>query len=456
MRLEMSTWPISGSYTLRKITPAGVVTTLAGMARQPGSADGAGAEARFKDPQALALDASGDLYVADATTIRKVTAAGDVTTLAGAAGQAGATDGTGTSARFDSLGGMAVDASGNIDVFDAHGLARPIFDFTTLSLQRSTLRTVTPAGAVTTLAGASDEGSTDGLGAAAKLHCPNGVAVDALGNVYVADSGNHTIRKITPAGMVTTLAGTAGTSGSADGTGSGASFQNPMGIAVDAAGDVYVADSQNATIRRVTASGVVTTLAGRSGQYGTTDGSGADARFELPWGLAVDREDNVFVSDWRSGKIRKVTPAGLVTTLASQFLTPAGIAVDASGNIYVADTMSDTIRKITPAGVVTTLAGAWEEPGSNDGAGADARFAHPAGVAVDSSGTLYVTDALNSTIRKLTSAGMVTTLGGIAGREGVIPGPLPASLNFPMGIALAPDGALIVSDVVENDILRVH
>ena len=220
-----------------------------------------------------------------------------------------------------------------------------------------------PVGTVTTFAGGVN-GSTDGTGADARFNSPYGVAVDGDGNVYVADTSNHTIRKITAAGVVTTLAGTAGSFGSADGTGADARFFYPYGVAVDGDGNVYVADRANHTIRKITPAGVVTTLAGAAGSSGSADGTGAVARFNYP----------------------------------------DGVAVDGGGNVYVADTSNHTIRKITPAGVVTTLVGAATENGFSDGRGPLARLYAPYGVAVDGGGNVYVADYANHAIRKVTPA----------------------------------------------------
>ena len=198
------------------------------------------------------------------------------------------------------------------------------------------------------------------------------MAVDGNTNVYVGDFYNQTIRKITPDGMVTTLAGLAGTSGVNNGTGDAARFSYPSRVAVDRGGNVYVADTDNFAIRKITPAGVVTTLAGLAGTSGTNDGTGSLARFNQPFGVAVDASTNVYVADTGNHAIRKITPAGVVTTLAglagttgntngtgtaARFNGPAGIAVDGNTNIYVGDTYNHQLRKITPAGVVTTVGG---------------------------------------------------------------------------------------------------
>jgi hypothetical protein len=429
-----------GNSTLRKVTAAGVVTTLAGTAGASGGRDGTGAAARFFFPTGVAVDGAGNVYVADFETIRKVTSSGVVTTLAGTTGVQGTADGRGAAARFFSASGVAVDGAGNLYVADSGN---------------SNIRKVTPARVVTTLAGPpGSEGSADGRGAAARFFVPGGVAVDSARNVYVADTGNSTIRKVTAAGVVTTLAGATGSQGSEDGTGAYARFAGPGSVAVDSARNVYVADAGNVTIRKVTAAGVVTTLAGTAGAFGSADGTGAAARFTSPTGIAVDRAGNVYVLDFDT--IRKITAAGVVTTLAgtagmrgsvdgtgaaARFNSPKGIAVDSTGNIYVADTANDTLRKVTAAGVVTTLAGAAGAFGSADGTGAAARFGFPGGVAVDSAGNVYVADTGNSAIRKVTPTGTTTTVGVASVLLGTTP-----SFTFPAHLAIGGDSIVLTAD----------
>jgi sugar lactone lactonase YvrE len=295
-------------------------------------------------------------------------------------GLRGTNNGTGSAARFDigSGSGLAVDNAGNVCVGDT---------------QNSMVRKITAAAVVTTLAGAAGRtGTNDATGSAARFYHPGGVAVDGAGNVYVGDNGNSTVRKVTPAGAVTTLAGSAGKSGSADGTGSAAGFGSSLGIAVDGATNVYVADAFNHTIRRISLAAVVTTLAGLAGQAGATYGTNDAARFNLPFAIAVDTATNLYVAEYGNNTIRKITPSGtnwIVTTLAgvaghagtndatgtaAHFGSPQGVVVDGAGNVFVADWANVTIRKITPDGVVTTVAGQVGQLGSADGVGSAARF----------------------------------------------------------------------------------
>ncbi len=211
-------------------------------------------------------------------------------------GLPGSVNGSGTDAQFNSPSSVTVDSSGNVYVADT---------------TNHTIRKISPSTAVTTLAGSAGlPGSTDGTGASARFSAPWGVAVDSSGFVYVADTNNKTIRKITPGGTVTTLAGLAGSAGSADGTGSGARFGNPHGVAVDSAANVYVADTGNNTIRRITSAGVVTTLAGLAGTFGSADGTGGSARFYAPASIAADDAGNLYVADAGNNTMRKIAPGG--------------------------------------------------------------------------------------------------------------------------------------------------
>jgi ribosomal protein S11 len=336
----------------------------------------------------------------------------------------------------------------------------------------------------TTIAGtAGNYGGTDGTNGAAQFHWPEGVAVDTNGNLYVADNYENTIRKVAPAGtnwVVTTIAGTAGATGGTDGTGAAARFSEPVGITIDQTGNLYVADNGNDTIREITPSGpnwVVSTIAGTAGIGGTADGTNGDAQFNAPSGIAVDTNGTLYVADSYYSIIRKVAPVGtnwVVTTIAgtaqndgyadgtngaAQFSGPSSITVDGSGNLYVADTYNYTIRKIAPSGtnwVVTTIAGQAGNSGTADGTNLAAQFNFSSGIASDSSGNLYVADTYNDTIRKIAPSGtnwVVSTLAGVAGVTGSNDGTgTNALFNWPYAVATDGAGHLFVGDSINGTI----
>jgi streptogramin lyase len=272
-------------------------------------------------------------------------------------------------------------------------------------------------GLVSTFAGIGGViGSANGSDSLATFNKPFGVATDAAGNVYVADAGNNQVRMIDAAtGMVSTIPATGTVSNSI-------SFNSPMGVAVDGGGNIYVADYENNRVCKITPAGVVSTLAG-SGAKGADDGLDTAATFNLPEALAVDAAGNVYVVDNGNDLIRKITPSGQVSTFAgggqpgrndgtgaaASFNSPFGIAIDGNSNLYVADSGNNLIRKITPAGTVTTIAGSGLR-GASDGNGSAASFNMPAGIAVDNFGNIYVADESNNLIRKITQAGAVTTI----------------------------------------------
>lgn len=447
------------NHTVRKVTTSGLVMTLAGSARQSGSADGTGNAARFNLPSGVAVDGVGNVYVADYGnhTVRKVTPTGVVTTLAGRAGQSGSTEGTGDTARFNYPSGVAVDDASNVYVADSGN---------------HTIRKLTPSRLVTTLAGSPGQpGSADGKGNTARFTSPTALSVDDAGNIYVADLGNQTVRRVSSAGVVTTLAGSPGQAGSADGIGGAARFSEPRDVCVDIAGNVYVADRGNGTVRQVSATGIVTTMAGCATQLGGTDGMGSAARFMGPRGVGVDTAGNAYVADSGNHTIRKVAPNGLVTTLAgsagqygsadgtvtsARFFNPSGVAVDDTGSVYVADSNNQTIRKILPSGAVTTLAGSPGQWGTADGPGADARFGRPDDVTVDGAGNVYVADSGNDTIRKITPPGIVTTMAGSPGQPGSADGPgKEARFREPSGVAADREGNVYVADTGNYTIRKV-
>ena len=320
----------------------------------------------------------------------------------------------------------------------------------------------------TTLAGGAEVGSTDGDGTVARFHSPTGVSRDGAGNLYVADSQNHTIRKIDPSGIVSTWAGMAGLQGTADGTGNTARFNRPLGVAAAVDGTLYVTDTDNSSIRKITPARVVTTFAGLSGTPGSDDGNGNSARFRFPSHLAVDSSNFVYVADYGNHTIRKIAPDRTVTTLAgspgmfgsldgngsaARFHHPAGVAVDTTGNLYVADQVNSTIRKIALPNTVSTFAGLAGMSGSADGPGDTARFSLPTDVAVDGSGRVYVADTLNQLVRRITPARLVTTLAGLPGANAFNDGiGSNVRFNFPVGVTVDGNGKVYVADQTNNRI----
>jgi sugar lactone lactonase YvrE len=505
-----------GNAVIRKVTPDGTVSTLAGSPGISGSADGQGGAARFPgNPMSITVDASGNLYVAQTSSVRKITPTGVVTTIA--------------TAGFTDLNGIAVDATSNVYVSDG-GFARsgrdsfrvsaairkvtPDGTVSTLAGTESTstgtvhgyvdgpgaearfrypdgltiddegnlfvgdrgnqaIRRITPDGIVSTVAGVPGQtGSEDGPIAEARFATPSGIVADANGTLYVTDSTHHTIRRIIPGTSVTTIAGAAPQSGSADGTRTTALFNKPDGITRDADGDIYVAEPASAIIRRIGRDGVVSTLAGSPGQTGVADGVGSAARFNLPRDVTTDASGNVIVSDFGNRLIRRITPAGVVSTYAgsleggryedgpaasARFIEPQAVAFDRSGNLYVADRTGETIRKITPDGIVSTFAGQPEGLVPNpvpfgsqppaDGPGSTAQFYFPHDIAVDNAGNIYVIDS-GSLIRKITPQGVVSTFAGAAFQNGTRDGTgTAARFNFPQGLTTDDEGNVYVAEM---------
>jgi len=541
---------------VRKITPAGVVTTLAGSGAAS-SLDGTGTAATFNAPGGITVDPSGNIYVSEVTgnKIRMITPAGVVTTVAGS-GTAGRAAGVGTAATFSAPAGMAIDpTTGYIMVADStNNEIRQIigtgytisptlptgltFDSTTGTISgtptvatAATVYTITgfnvagsssaqvtittklfapaisyagpqsykvstaittlnptntggavPAnayGTVSLFAGSTTavSGTGTGTGTTARFTTPTGITIDASGNMYVADKGNNAIRKLTSGAVETTFAGVSstGSHGNANGTGAAANtFFNPSDVTLDASGNLYVADLGNNEARQIIISSVTgSLLAGSaSGTAGHANGTGSAATFSSPSGSVYDPvSGTIYIADQGSNQIRQVTTGGVVTLFAgdaggatgntngtgsgASFSAPTGIDVDASGNVYVADKTNNLVRKITPAGVVTTLAGSGTAS-SVDGTGTAATFNAPDGLAVDPSGNVYVSEATGNKIRMITPAGVVTTVAG-SGTAGLANGVgTAATFSAPAGLGIDPTtGNIMVADATNNEIRQI-
>jgi uncharacterized repeat protein (TIGR01451 family) len=450
----------TGNNCVRRVYPNGTILTIAGTGAYGYSGDGGAAtSATFVNPAGIAVDTAGNVYVADSGNhaVRKISASGVITTIAGNGNPGYSGDGgVAVSAELDNPTGVAVDSSRNVYVADMYNCV---------------IREITASGEIVTFAGNRIPGYLgDGSQAtAAELAYPSDVAVDGSGNVYIADSQNSVVRKVSTAGVIGTAAGN-GTAGYAGDSGSAtlAKLNFPSGVAVTASGTLYIADSDNSRVRQVTSSGTITTVAG-NGAYG---GSG-NAALVNPAGVAVDSGGNLYIADEGTNTVRKLSATGTISTIGgsaiygysgdgaaavtAEFAYPAGVAVDTSGNVYVVDSYNSRVRKIASNGVITTVAGNGRRGYSGNGSAAtSAELNFPQGVAVDSAGNLYIADTNNSCIRKV-SGGIITTIAGngTAGYMGDN-GPASASeLNFPYGVAVDATGNVYIADTLNNVIRQI-
>lgn len=320
---------------------------------------------------------------------------------------------------------------------------------------------------VETFAGSGQAGLTDGDARTGQLNRPHGLAIDGRGNIYVSDRGNHAIRIVAPTGAIRTLAG--GREGNTDGVGAAAAFRQPIAVAVDRSGNIYVADRDNHTIRAIDPSGRVTVLAG-TGTTGFANGAAASAQFNQPYGVALSPDERtLYVADYLNHAIRAIDlgtkqvrtlagngSAGLANGRgeAAQFNQPYNVKADANGRLYVPDQLNHAIRRVDPDGTVTTVAGNGQN-GFADGRASDARFDNPTGLAVAGDGAVYVADRNNHRIRVISPAGQVTTIAG-DGTADYLDGPgQVAKFNRPIDIVVAADGSLVVSEETNHRLRKV-
>jgi sugar lactone lactonase YvrE len=381
---------------------------------------------------------------------------GTLALLAGSVGGPGALDGVGPDARLNYPGGVAVDGQGVVYFIDTLNYA---------------LRKLSLDGRVTTVAGQLGvSGTTDGAGSNARFGYASGLAIDSNGVLYVADSNVHTIRKITPAGLVSTFAGAAGLIGTEDGVGVSARFSSPTALAVGPDNTLYVTDSGNSTIRRILPNGAVDTLAGAAGMNASVNGPKATARLHFPRSIAYVAEGHFLLVTENSGAIRRVNLDGSISTFAGDFMVgetidgplkdarfqPSSMIAVRERTVFIAERATNTIRKIEPTGNVVTVAGKRNEAGAADGTGIEARFNFPDGIGAGPNGTLFVSDTVNSTLRRIDAGGQVSTVAGRPLVTGRVDG-IGAAVQFrlPGALVVAPGGTLLVVDRNARDLVRV-
>ena len=460
----------SAGNSVFKLDTSGNLTLIAGNSRAGYTGDnGLAINAQLNKPEGLALDSSGNIYIADSlnSVIRMVAPSGIITTFAGNGGEGYAGDyGPATSANMNLPSGIAVDQSGNLYITDSGN---------------NVIRRVS-GGIITTFAGNNLPGfaGDEGPATSAQLLNPNDVAVDSNGNLYIADTGNSVIREVTISnGTINTVAGeqSLGSGYSGDGgLATVAALYVPYGVAVDSSGNIYITEYGDSRVRKVTVSnGKISTIAG-NGTYGFAGdgGAAASAEFAELWGLCLDGSGDVYVADLWNYRIRKISSGGQINTVAGNGITnysgdggaatkaqlnePQAVAVDASGNVYIADTDNNRIRHVSAKGVINTIAGTGAVGSSGDnGPGISAQLNAPAGVAVDAKGNVYVADTGNSRVRVIAPNGIITPFAGTgtAGFSGDGGAATSAMLYEPHGLAVDASGNVYIADFGNNRIREV-
>lgn len=457
----------SGNHIIRKVATDGTISTVAGVGTSGNSGDGGPAtSAKLKDPRGLAFNSAGELYIADRGNhrIRKVATDGTISTVAGGTYGFAGDDGQAVSARLASPHSIAFDGIGNLYIADN---------------DNHRIRKVATSGVITTLAGDGTQGfGGDGAQASgARLSSPKGVALDGAGNLYIADTGNHRVRKIATTGIITTVAGD-GVQGYAGDGGQAAiaRLDQPHGVALDSAGVLYMADRANHRIRKVATNGVISNVVGQGpGGFAGDGGPATSAQLQLPGGLALDTAGNLYVADTDNNRIRKIATTGIIATVAgngtrgftgdggpatsAQLNTPYSMTFDSAGTGYIADVINNRIRKLAADGTISTVAGSGIEWGfSGDGGPAtSAQLFNPFGSALDGAGNLYIADTGNSRIRKVAPDGTISTVAGTgtSGFSGDGGQATSAQLHYPDSMALDNAGNVYFSDSANHTVRKI-
>lgn len=458
----------ANNHRIRKVSSTGLISTIAGTGTAGFSGDnGPAAAAQLNHPEGVFADASGNIYIADTynNRIRKISTNGTISTIAGT-GTAGFSGNSGpaTLAQLNQPTCVLMDAAGNLFIADSYN---------------NCVRKVDASGNMSQVAGNTSIGfSGDGAAATyAQLWQPYALTLDAAGNLYITDTGNNRIRKVGINGNITTIAG-AGLSSPPNNNGPAlqANLDNPVGIARDATGNLYVSEMMSHSIRKISSSGTITALAGAGTAGYAGDGGPADsARLNLPHAIVADASGNLWIADTGNNRVRKIGANDTITTVAgtgtssfagdggpalnAQLDKPSGMTLDKSGNLYIADAANHRIRKITQAGTVSTIAGNGVQGFSGDGGSAlAAALNQPSSIAFDTIGNLFIADAGNNRIRKIDTSGIISTVAGtgVAGHSGDGAPALAAKLNFPSGVALDRFGNIFVADTYNNRVRSIE